>query len=516
MKYYEQDGVVYDEEGRKVGTVKQRGDNTPVRDYQGEYMDSLSTPHKWLIGAGAELDRLWKGANQPWMTPEQKAQAEQERNLYKPLQEHSPWSTGFGTALPYLATFPLGSLKAQMAIGGGAGALGFGTPGQRMEGALYGAGGAYLGHQIGQMGGRLINYWKGLKAAPKVGGETGRLLSRADDLGFQTTPGQQLQGKGLRRFEAAMERHPLFASVAGEMREANEKQLARILSRKGLGLKEVDEITPAVLDDARRLIGGTLDDIANKVDRVGLSVDDLRGVQDIFENAQGGIARPKDIRVFIKRFLNMAKGEGDDLYLTGKDLLKARSDFRALGKKAWKDGDEALATALNDMEDLTLSLIERGVGSADDMAKYATAREQWKVYRAIADTKPDGGRISAAKIANKLATADKSGYTLGQNTGDVYDAIRFSRNVGQPVTGTSGTAENLAAMQMLQQPGKSLAYYLGGKPLYSSYADGMVGTLMKAANQGAPMPGAGTFGGAMGIGYGDEQLPGILDYLQGN
>jgi hypothetical protein len=282
----------------------------------------------------------------------------------------------------------------------------------------------------------------GLTAAQRQSSEAGRRL------GMRTTPGQATGSRALQQMEAKLESQPMTSGPFNTIKANN----ARVISREFLrAIGETgDEVTPQVIAQADQRIGNAFEQAAqnNRVAWDDVLESDLAGV---VQTANGEL-QEGEFRVIARQaedLLRKAADHGGEV--GGQAFQNARQALTRLSI----GGNSSIGYWARQMRDVLDDALIRSVGP-DDAARLATARGQ---YRILATAMNRTGALNTAKgtvqpgiLANALAQSDKRGYTMGQNTSGLYDALRFAQ-ANQPIVGDSGTATR----SMLTNPLEMLA-----------------------------------------------------------
>lgn len=439
------------------------------------------------IAAGEELMRLatWGGTD-----PDITAQLRRDR----------PGATMLGTMAPYLATAPLsGGLATQAGIGAGLGFLGSqGDVGEAAKGALFSA----AGYGVGQLAGRVANRIRGMNAAVQNTDEASRLLSRAQELGFELTPGQVTGSGILRRVEAALQSNPLTAGAYDRIVQSNQRLLNRYAARTiGSSAEDVGIITR---DAAATRIGDVFNRLGDDVGEVTLDRGFVDGVRRL--GLQGRLLR--DDLGEMARFFDEA-GEASEVIVDGQMLMRLRS---RLGKKmaeAWRKGEDELGEAasryIDDIDDIIASQVPE-----ESIQRFSAAREQWRNLKVLErgnsiTAEGNVNALSAYKAFNKVY-GERGGGRFGE-TSDFADALRAtaSRSYGGIVpTVGPGTAEKLAGQAMLGGGAAIATGIAGGDFQDAAMAGGamalapLAGRGLIAAGVGRPSAAAAQAGAAIG------------------
>lgn len=445
---------------------------------------------KTITDMGRGLESLYqKGAGLMTDTSEQQAalRAEQSQadQQMQPLQESNPYQVMAGQALPGLATMPLsGGLLPQVAIGAGMGGIrGANNQGGQAitEGVLSG-----MGYGAGKGLSSILQMAKG--GGKRVGGEAGRLLDRADELGFYTMPGQRTGSRPMQQLDVTIKRSPHTSSLVEEGLQNNQKTLNR-LALEAIG-ETGDEIGVNTLGDAFKRIGGVYDDVAAGVDEMAVP-----GLDD-FSQMMSPDSIPR-FKNYTDRFPGLLEGR-----LTGDEFSRLRQivakDLRGLRNNPTAGNMEDLAL----FDDLLMQGLEEAAPGSKDILR--TAGQQYRIAKALeggqAVTKTNVNPRSFASQLNKFDKRLKRGGETDELS-NLYDGVRLS-NQFSDIVGDSGTPTGMWAQTMMNQEtvaGMAKAY--GSRKLAERYLEtggGRVPMALMGAFKGSP--GAAQAGAAVGRG----------------
>lgn len=408
--------------------------------------DAESTTSAALIGAGRTVDKFVTGVGDLFASDAQQAATAREQKAndlaYGQLQDEFPVATTVGEIAGYAPTMMVpGGMAAQTAVGGLSGAAMYNTPEDRVKQGSIDAAISAAPYGVG-------------KVLTKAMGAQSRLANRANDLNWKLTPGEQLNSPALRNIEASMESFPPTAGPLRKLKEPRQAAMNKV-ALKGMGEEGTDFASNELLS-ARARIGEVFDNTI-KSNSFPLDDDFITALAETEGKARGGLLGGGDTSKIIDNVLEMgAKGDGT---VSGEQLQGWRTTLQTAASKAHRSdtATKEYADALDDMVNSIDDLVERNL-SADDLAAWKQAREQWTVIKKLEKSKAinEAGDVSGRKLANSLNAQDVQGYYRGGNTSDLYDAARLSKRY--PPMGDSGTASRLSIPMMMATP----PAYLGG------------------------------------------------------
>jgi hypothetical protein len=473
-----------------------------------------------MVGAGDTLTTWGRNARDMWAglrgddaeqlsIADERAEADLIRNR---LHEEAPLAAGIGSALPALATLPLG-------LGVGAGRLGAlgadvatGTGGRLASAAAMSAGQGALGSQSGQLGVDALEglAWAGggslasnmvsrVKAGRAAMAETRAaqaeqqaagaglddaqrgVIEGAQRSGMRVTPGQALNDPSMRQMEASAASNPVLSPYWQQLKQENAQQINR-LTAQAMG-ETADNVGADVRAAAEHRIGQQFEEIGRRIGQVDTAPLKKR-LAELAEEESTALLPRVELESILNRFERGATAragavadEGADL-VTGPALMRERSRISTEMRSAYQRSDATLGNLYGDvldaMDDAVRKSAGRTLGSSSagrSVAQdYDKARSQWSVLRALdrGGVTPDG-QVLTGKLAGNLGKSDKSGFwgradeagetTLRRGTGvpgedavgDLYDGLRFATSrLGKDIVGDSGTATRLATSGMFE------------------------------------------------------------------
>lgn len=370
---------------------------------------------------------------------------------YKGKTTAGQYAGTVGEFLPGAAVFggtsPTNLLKYGVAPGVTSEAAGQATEGTDWEGAAR-LGGAL----IGGIAPDLIA--KGAKAliSPFGGADPERLklASVLDDFGVPISAGQRVGNEALRRKEGL--------TGAGQALNDTQREAFTVAALKTAGI-DAKRATAEVLDEAARRIGSVFDDVTRGVDVTPdpNSLTALSGAVNTYKSlAPTGNQAPLVSNIF-KDVTKAFRGGNP---IPASTVNTWRSGLSKLTTSADAATREAATMALETIDDmLTASL--NAAGRADDVARLATARGEWRNFLAIQKSATGAGEgtaaglLSPAQLRSAVVQQGRSAYARGKR-GELGDLARAGVGVMDSLP-NSGTPAGLRAMI----PGGSLSAALG-------------------------------------------------------
>jgi hypothetical protein len=342
---------------------------------------------------------------------------------------------------------PASLLKYGVAPGAASEAAGQATEGSSWEGPA-----RLAGALLGGIGPDLIA--KGARAivSPYGGADPERLklASVLDDFGVPISAGQRVGNEALRRKEGL--------TGAGQTLNETQREAFTTAALKTAGI-DAKRATPEVLEEAAKRIGAVFDDVTRGVDVTPdpNSVSKLSEAVSTYKSlAPTGNQAPLVSNIFAEVTKSFRGGNP----IAAATVNTWRSGLSKLTASADAATREAAVRALETVDDmLTASL--NAAGRAEDVARLATARGQWRNYLAIqkaatgAGEATAAGLLSPAQLRSAVVQQGRSSYARGQR-GDLGDLARAGVGVMDSLP-NSGTPAGIRAMI----PGGSLSGALG-------------------------------------------------------
>lgn len=265
------------------------------------------------------------------------------------------------------------------------------------------------------------------------------LAQTLDDAGVPLTAGQRVGNEGLRRKEAL--------SGRGQAIAADQKEAFTAAALKATGT-DANRATPEVLSATSKRIGDAFDDVLRGVDimpspETAAKIDDA--LIAFTDSAPSGGAGPA-VMAEMSRRVKTAAETGEVIPASIVAGWRSRlSKMTTSSDAAVRDSGRMAMEALDDALEGTLV----GLGRTDDVAKLATAREQWRNFLAVqraatgAGENAAAGLISPSALRNAMVQQGRSAYAQGRR-GDLGDLARAGEGVLKALP-DSGTPAGLAA-----------------------------------------------------------------------
>ena len=388
-----------------------------------------------LVGAGREMSKLGAGtadlvdialekAGSNSATDRRSARANEQSGqdeLYSYIEKESPWATGGGQVLPYLATAPLGvtSKGVQTAthlaaptnilnsianigkIGVREGAIGAAEGAAHYdmsagEGALWGAGGGLLGNRLGKvMGG----------ASKELSPELQRIVDFGQANGIFMPPGMRTGDLGLQQMDSALRTHHTTANKMGDLLDNSKRAENRILSQE-LGGSPADYMSADYLADQRTRIGNTMDELVENSSGK-LDEESAFRATNIIEDYKA--TNPDQTsKAILDNFENKIyeyASEGREL--TGKEFqdFTKRLNKAATSQYTSASGDRDLANALSKIS----NIFNDSMGSGMDpnaLSKWKDARRQYALLNEVEKVRDVRGYVDMDKLSQKFKSSD--------------------------------------------------------------------------------------------------------------
>jgi hypothetical protein len=333
------------------------------------------------------------------------------------------------------ATLPVNVGRGAASGAAAGGIYGFGTGeggiDQRVESAIRGGlGGALIGGAL-PAAGAAIGAGLQKMVSPNAGADEVRLgLAKVlDDFGVPITAGQRTGSK------ASMYREGATAGgkrIAGEQAEA-----FTTAALKTAGI-EAKRATPEVLDDAATRIGAVFDDVTRGVD-VTPAPGNLTALASAVETYKSLAPTGQQAPLVSEMFKAVTKAFRGGNSIPASTVNTWRSRLSKLTTSADAATREAASSALETVDDMLTSSLN-AAGRADDVARLATARAQWRNFLAIqkAAVREGDGLLSPAKLRATVIGQGEAAFARGKR-GDLGALARAGGEVMEalPDSGTS-------------------------------------------------------------------------------
>jgi hypothetical protein len=250
-----------------------------------------------------------------------------------------------------------------------------------------------------------------------------------DDFGVPISAGQRVGNEALRRKEGLT---GAGQRLVGEQQEAF---TAAALKTAGINAKRA---TPEVLDEAAQRIGAVFDDVTRGLDVVpdSAAITKLSGAVNEYKSlAPTGNQAPLVSQV-LKETTKFFRGGNA---VPASTVNTWRSGLSKLTTSADAATREAARLALEAVDDM-LEGAMRSAGKADDVARLATARSEWRNFLAIqkAAVREGDGLLSPARLRAAVINQGESAYARGKR-GDLGALSRAGGEVMDTLP-NSGTA----------------------------------------------------------------------------
>lgn len=266
-----------------------------------------------------------------------------------------------------------------------------------------------------------------------------KLAQYLDDQGIPLTAGQKVGNEALRRKEG-------FTQGGQDLMETQAEAFTKA-ALKTTGT-DATRATPEVMKATADRIGSVFDDVVKGVDVTPdpQAVTALSQAVDTYKSLAPTSGQAPLIGNILKDTVKAAR-EGNTIPAAtlkvwrsnlSKLTVSADDATRAAAVEALEAVDDMMATALNT------------AGRADDVARLAEARMQWRNFLAVqraatgAGEGAAAGLVSPSALRNSVVGQGRSGYAQGTR-GDIAELARAGEAVMKKLP-TSGTAENIRAM----------------------------------------------------------------------
>ena len=284
---------------------------------------------------------------------------------------------------------------------------------------------------------------KGIRRAisPNAGADAGRLAlaNVLDDAGVPVSAGQRVGNEALRRREGM--------TGAGQALNDTQREALTRAALRTVG-EDASRATPEVLSRAASRIGDVFDDVVRGVDVTPdpSAVTRLSEAVRTYKDLAPTSGQAPIIGNIFRETTNAMRG-GNTIPASTLKVWRSRlSSLTASGDTATRT---AAIEALETVDDMMSGALT-SMGRADDVARLATARDQWRNLLAVQQAATGAGEAAAAGILspsglrNAVTSQGRAAYAQGRR-GDLGELARAAEGVIKPLP-TSGTAENLKAM----------------------------------------------------------------------
>lgn len=409
-------------------------------------LEGMSGTDKFFAGAGKFVSDVGQGVRQ-MVGLEEQGDVDATRARDQPLLGTGAGMAGNlagGLASTVPATFIPGAnaLVGSTAIGAG---LGLTQPTATGESRALNFGVGVAGGSLGYGAGRLLG--KAVTPAQRqVTPQQTRSIAGGQRLGMQVTPGVRSGSPGFRGLEASMESYPFTSGPIKGIKAMNQSVLNRAAA-KSIG-ENTDEMTGEVLSAARTRIGSVFDSV-EQIKAIPVDQSVATKLAAIETKYRGLLDRPLTEYDVVKDiYANLGR------QITGKQYNDWQSQLGKIARSKFTGGRSepnvgfALMEAKNALDDAA-SLVMSG----PQKQAFNTARQQWRNLVMLETgnvVNEQTGDVSGRLLANVLSRKDKSGFRLGGNASDLYDATRFYKAT-PGIVGDSGTATRSSIPWMIGQ-----------------------------------------------------------------
>lgn len=446
-----------------------------------------------VIGAGWQGTQWKEGIKQPFIsgTPSgasQEAEMKAGDESYKALQDKYPWLTlGGEAAAMMVASNPI----AMAALG----ALGYGSPGER----LVRAGLNYAGGKAGEWLGKGVAALKGPAsmtddaarvaaarsastaaqpaAARPAAAQQGNLwedffsepASNGNRWGIPLTKGMAEQGRTQQIVESVLENMP---GSSGTMLRAKDKSFSAFNRAVGeqMGVQNARRLTPEMLGAAQQRIGGTIDDIASR-NRIAFDEQLLNDLEAVKRNAMENIADPNQLQMVLKKIENVyAKVDPSTDTIPGTIYKSLQSDFGKTGKNY----GGTISSVMHDTRSAMRDAMTRSV-SKQDSAAWLKANEQYFNLQQVANAvKAEAdGSLSPRKLLTQVNQAQRQSRFGGGN--ELAELARWSSYYLPDKIPNSGTAQRKLWQDIMSKPVTTAAALGAGAAGINQVSDNVPG-----------------------------------------
>jgi hypothetical protein len=272
-----------------------------------------------------------------------------------------------------------------------------------------------------------------------------QLAQRAIEKKIPLTAGQATGSPTLNRIESTFAQLPFTSKSQLNVYDAQRKAFNReVLNFAGIN---ADEASPAIIDDAYRVIGKEFNDLA----KATTLRPDQRFIDDVVTVAKDDARRltadqAPVLKSYIDDFMDMHKamnvrGQPSTVQIEGREYQKLSSKIKRRARSAT---DPELKASLNKMASSLDDLMERS--SSKDMADlWKDARRRYKnlltIDKAVSSSGSQADRssfnIPYSGLKSAVQSMDKSGYARGR--GDLNEMSRIGDFLGAQRIPDSGT-----------------------------------------------------------------------------
>lgn len=277
--------------------------------------------------------------------------------------------------------------------------------------------------------------------SPYGGADAGRLdLARVlDDAGVPVSAGQRVGNEALRRREGV--------TSGGQALNETQREALTAAALKTAGT-DATRATPDVLAETAKRIGSVFDEVADGVALVpsGQSLQAIADAADTYR-ALAPTAGRAPVIDNIAEAVALSVQNNQPISATMANTWRSRLSKLTTSPDAATR--EAAMSAMGAVDDMLANGLN-ALGRSDDIARLATAREQYRNFLAIQRAATGAGEgaasgiLSPSSLRSAVVNQGRSAYAQGRR-GDLGELARAAEGVIRPLP-TSGTAENIRAM----------------------------------------------------------------------
>lgn len=443
--------------------------SAPADSYK-ETAQKQSVGKNLLAGIGGGMYGLYLGGKQLLgkATP---GEIEEHKRAMEGLRSTKAGLTGdvlgnVAAALPLAAIPGVNTYLGAAATGAGLGALKPTSEGEsRGENMAFGAAGGAAGKFVGD---KVIAALRGqgnaanqlalgrVEQTAGLGDAERRVMEKGTELGFSTTPGQAAGSKSLQKLEAALESNPFTSGAFEDIKRHNAGVLNKIAA-KSIG-ENADDVSSTTLAAANDRISGIYRMVADGKPRKIETPFVMKKIDMIDKELEGVLPANVSFKEnpLVKNFIELVESG----QATGKQLQQMASK---LSKASYKNmtgqaGDRDLGIALAKVKDIADEHLRKGL-TGDTAKLFDAARGEYRNLMTLTGrpgvVNSSTGDVNKNALHRMLERKDRSGYVLGKNQSDLYNAARFAETF-KPVVGDSGTAtrsmQNLSLENLAKLP----------------------------------------------------------------
>lgn len=385
-----------------------------------------------LIGGGRAVDKILAGMKQVALSrratdkPELDALAVQQNEndrAYAGLKAARPMTTAIGEASPLFAVPASAGVTPLVAAAGAMEAMKYGTPQERLTGAVSGSLAALGGAVAGRVAGSVLS-----PVTQRAAGEANReTLDAAARVGVRPRMSQVTGSPLAARFEDFAARVPGGAGRMRAFENANQQAVNRAAA-KAIG-ESADELTPRVLGSASQRIGRVFEDI-KALPGKPIHVDSSVGkIADDILRQQGkmlGNQRDAGLASIAEQAKTMAlhrgRMDGETYQLIRSGLSEAAFDASGTNRVLYGK----LLNALDNSAEQSL----KASGNAQLADALRTARPQYANLKLLEKgAVAEAGQVSPARVASAVRAQNPAAFREGRSAGELIDIARVGEGL---------------------------------------------------------------------------------------